>query len=139
MNAASFLIEGASRGERGLYVTLSETAEELVAVVQSHCWSLDGIDGFELADQAGRDPDAEQSILYPSEVGLGAVTDASIEPSWLPRYLRINESGSSTLPRVSWRLRQAPISRLPPPPASPSARRTRPPCLCASLRDRPIR
>jgi circadian clock protein KaiC len=32
---------------------------------------FDGIDVFELADESGRDPDAEQSILYPSEVELG--------------------------------------------------------------------
>ena len=69
--ALRFLIEGAQRGERGLYITLSETAEELKAVVDSHGWSLDGIDVFELADEGGRDPDAEQSILYPSEVELG--------------------------------------------------------------------
>ena len=69
--ALRFLIEGSRRGERGLYITLSETAEELAAVVGSHGWSLDGIDVFELADESGRDPDAEQSILYPSEVELG--------------------------------------------------------------------
>ena len=66
-----FLIAGAERGERGLYVTLSETAEELNAVVRSHHWSLDGIDVFELVDETARDPEAEQSILYPSEVELG--------------------------------------------------------------------
>ena len=69
--ALRFLMEGTSRGERGLYITLSETGEELSAVVQSHGWSLEGIDVFELADESGRDPDAEQSILYPSEVELG--------------------------------------------------------------------
>jgi circadian clock protein KaiC len=69
--ALRFLIEGASRGERGLYITLSETAEELQAVVESHGWSLDGIDVFELGAENGREPDAEQSILYPSEVELG--------------------------------------------------------------------
>jgi len=66
-----FLMAGAERGERGLYITLSETADELEAVVRSHGWSLDGIDVFELVDDSGRDPDAEQSILYPSEVELG--------------------------------------------------------------------
>jgi len=69
--ALRFLMAGASRGERGLYITLSETAEELQAVVESHGWSLDGIDVFELADENARDPEAEQSILYPSEVELG--------------------------------------------------------------------
>jgi circadian clock protein KaiC len=69
--ALRFLLAGAARGERGLYITLSETAEELGEVVASHGWSLDGIEVFELLDEAGRDPDAEQSILYPSEVELG--------------------------------------------------------------------
>jgi len=69
--ALRFLIAGAKRGERGLYITLSETAEELEGVVRSHRWSLDGIDVFELVDDSGRDTDAEQSVLYPSEVELG--------------------------------------------------------------------
>ena len=69
--ALRFLLAGAARGERGLYITLSETAEELRSVVASHGWSLEGIEVFELLDEAGRDPDAEQSILYPSEVELG--------------------------------------------------------------------
>src|SRR5690349_7532180 len=68
-----FLMAGAQRGERGLYVTLSETAEELEAVVRSHHWSLEGIDVFELVDESGRDPDGEQSILYPSEIELGEI------------------------------------------------------------------
>jgi circadian clock protein KaiC len=45
--ALQFLLEGAAQGERGLYVTLSETAEELRAVADSHGWSLDEIDVFE--------------------------------------------------------------------------------------------
>lgn len=69
--ALRFLIAGAERGERGLYVTLSETSDELEAVVASHGWNLDGIDVFELGEDGGRDPDAEQSILYSSEVELG--------------------------------------------------------------------
>src|SRR6478672_4879668 len=44
-----FLLEGRARGERGLFITLSETNEELEAVAASHSWSLDGIDFFELA------------------------------------------------------------------------------------------
>jgi len=69
--ALRFLLAGVECGQRGLYITLSETTEELQSVVASHGWSLDGIDVFELVDGARRDPDAEQSILYPSEVELG--------------------------------------------------------------------
>src|SRR5580765_4949488 len=46
--ALQFLLEGARQGERGVYVTLSETREELEAVATSHGWSLDGIELFEL-------------------------------------------------------------------------------------------
>jgi len=69
--ALRFLMAGVECRQRGLYITLSETTEELRAVVASHGWSLDGIDVFELVDGARRDPDVEQSILYPSEVELG--------------------------------------------------------------------
>ncbi|MDQ2780682.1 MAG: circadian clock protein KaiC, partial [Pseudomonadota bacterium] len=69
--ALRFLMAGVERQEKGLYITLSETAAELQAVVASHGWSLVGIDLCELVDESGRDPDAEQSILHPSEIELG--------------------------------------------------------------------
>ncbi len=69
-----FLIEGRDRGERGLYVTLSETAEEMRTVADSHGWSLDGIELFELVNEEGLSPSAEQSIFYPAEVELGETT-----------------------------------------------------------------
>ncbi|RYZ12270.1 MAG: circadian clock protein KaiC [Comamonadaceae bacterium] len=71
-----FLQAGRALGERGLYVTLSETASELRQVAASHGWTLDGIDVFELVSEEGLGPDAEQSILYPSEVELGETTRA---------------------------------------------------------------
>jgi circadian clock protein KaiC len=66
-----FLREGAQRGEKGVYVTLSETETELQTVAASHGWSLAGIEVFELVSSEGLGPDAEQSILHPSEVELG--------------------------------------------------------------------
>ena len=41
-----FLLQGVAEGERVLYVTLSETSEELRAVARSHGWDLSGIDLF---------------------------------------------------------------------------------------------
>src|SRR6185436_20906276 len=38
-----FLLEGLGRGESCMYITLSETEEELRANAASHGWSLDGI------------------------------------------------------------------------------------------------
>jgi circadian clock protein KaiC len=69
--ALQFLLEGARQGERGLYITLSETGAELREVAHSHHWSLDDIELFELIDEDGLDPEREQSILEPSEVELG--------------------------------------------------------------------
>ncbi|MDE0948124.1 MAG: circadian clock protein KaiC, partial [Sphingobium sp.] len=41
--ALQFLLEGARQGERGLYITLSETSGELKEVARSHDWALDDI------------------------------------------------------------------------------------------------
>lgn len=77
--ALQFLLEGLSQGERGLYITLSETAGELREVARSHGWSLDEIEIFELVSEDGLDPDSEQSILEPSEVELGETIKGVIE------------------------------------------------------------
>lgn len=66
-----FLLEGVRCGERGLYVTLSETASELRTVAESHGWSLEGVELFELVSSDGLSPDLEQSILHPSQIELG--------------------------------------------------------------------
>lgn len=69
--ALQFLREGALRGDRGLYVTLAETTAELRTVAASHGWNLQGIEVFELVSTEGLGPEAEQSILHPSEIELG--------------------------------------------------------------------
>ena len=58
----------------GLYITLSETAEELSAVAATHGWSLDQLSLFELVNETDLDPESEQTILHPSEVELGETT-----------------------------------------------------------------
>ncbi|KQR76880.1 circadian clock protein KaiC [Burkholderia sp. Leaf177] len=66
-----FLLEGARRGQKALYITLSETAAELKSVGASHGWSLDELAIHELVSEDGLEPEAEQSVLHPSEVELG--------------------------------------------------------------------
>lgn len=66
--ALQFLREGARRGERCLYISLSETAEEVRAVAASHGWSLDGVDLYEAV--AG-DLQDENTLFQPAEVELG--------------------------------------------------------------------
>ena len=73
--ALQFLLEGAARGEKCLYVTLSETREELTASAESHGWSLDALEVVELTaseqDLAG---DAQVTMYHPSEVELSETT-----------------------------------------------------------------
>jgi len=69
-----FLQKGREIGERGLYVTLSETSAELHQVAASHGWNLDGIDIYDLVSDEGLSEESEQSILHPSELELGETT-----------------------------------------------------------------
>ncbi|HEV2130439.1 MAG TPA: ATPase domain-containing protein [Longimicrobiaceae bacterium] len=67
-----FLLEGARRGERVLYVTLSETLDEIRSVAQSHGWSLEGITVRELVpSEESLRREAEYTILHPAEVEMG--------------------------------------------------------------------
>jgi circadian clock protein KaiC len=72
--ALQYLLAGARAGERCLYVTLSETKEELLSGAHSHGWSLDGIEIFELVAEADLDGEDELTMLNPSEVELTETT-----------------------------------------------------------------
>jgi circadian clock protein KaiC len=70
--ALEFLREGVRLGEPVLYITLSETREELAAVCASHGWTLDGFEVFELESTEGVfGGGREQSIIHPWEMELG--------------------------------------------------------------------
>jgi circadian clock protein KaiC len=66
-----FLLAGRALGERGMYVTLSESPEELHAVAHAHGWALDGVNVFPFgAEDLG--VEVEENTLYlPAEVELG--------------------------------------------------------------------
>lgn len=73
--ALQFLLEGVRRGERVLYITLSESERELRLVARRHGWSLDGVDIFELVPpETTLDPDYELTVFHPAEVELGETT-----------------------------------------------------------------
>ena len=68
-----FLRAGVDNGEKCLYVTLSETKEELIAGAASHGWLLDGIDVMEMAaDEAELDSESQVTMFSQSEVELAA-------------------------------------------------------------------
>jgi circadian clock protein KaiC len=72
-----FLLEGVRLGEPVLYITLSETREELMAVAKSHGWDLGKVELFEISsvqEQVGQDTD--NTFFRPSEVELNKITGA---------------------------------------------------------------
>lgn len=78
--AMQFLMDGAAAGERCLYITLSESEDELRASAASHGWTLDGIDIFELIPpESLLDEDQQQSLLYSSDLELGEATKGIFE------------------------------------------------------------
>jgi circadian clock protein KaiC len=68
--ALQFLLEGARQGEPCLYISLSETAEEVKAVADSHGWSLDGVTIFEALVQDSA-VEEENTLFQPAEIELG--------------------------------------------------------------------
>ncbi len=78
--ALKFLLEGAAEGEPVLYVTLSETKEELESVAESHGWSLDKINIYELIpSEESLKTDSQYTIFHPSEIELSETTNAVLE------------------------------------------------------------
>ena len=70
--ALQFLMAARERGEKTLYVTLSEGRDELIASAATHGWSLDGIELYELVPpELSLDPSREQSVVYSSDLELG--------------------------------------------------------------------
>jgi circadian clock protein KaiC len=71
--ALQFLRAAAHRNEPVMYVTLSETAEELTGVAESHGWSLDGISVHELASTVDAiEPHEQSTMFHASEVEVSA-------------------------------------------------------------------
>ena len=66
-----FLLEGIRQGETTLYITLSESKDELHAVAKSHGWSLEGLHIYEQLVGEEALTDEEMTVFYPSEIELG--------------------------------------------------------------------
>lgn len=75
-----FLLEGVRQGETALYVTLSETKNELIEVAASHGWSLEKLHIFELIPSGeSLKPESQYTIFHPSEIELNETTAAILE------------------------------------------------------------
>jgi len=73
--ALQFLLQGVKRGEKALYITLSETEAEIREIAASHGWDLDGLSMFELSALGEQMRiDAENTVFHPSDVELTETT-----------------------------------------------------------------
>lgn len=73
--ALQFLLAGEREGEKGLYVTLSESKEEIIEVGASHGWKLDSIPIFEMTPTEDElSPEEQYTVFHPSDVELNDTT-----------------------------------------------------------------
>jgi circadian clock protein KaiC len=78
--ALHFLLDGVIRGDKGLYVTLSESQGELLGVAKSHGWNLDDITIFEMTPQGEEvQPEAQYTVFHPAEVELADTVGAVLK------------------------------------------------------------
>ena len=69
--AFQFLLEGISAGDKCLYISFSESREELEAVARSHQWDISKLDMLELGSiEEQLKPESQNTIFYPSEVEM---------------------------------------------------------------------
>jgi circadian clock protein KaiC len=78
--ALQFLLTGAKAGEKVLYISLSETRDEVEEVARSHGWSLDGVEIVELAAiDKQLALESQNTLFHPSEVELSQTTRLLLE------------------------------------------------------------
>jgi circadian clock protein KaiC len=73
--ALQFLLTGAAAGEKVLYISLSETREEVEEVARSHGWSLDNVEIVELsAIDEQLAAESQNTLFHAAEVELTETT-----------------------------------------------------------------
>jgi circadian clock protein KaiC len=78
--ALQFLLEGMKSGEKGMYITLSESKQELEQVAESHGWSLDAVSIYEMVPpDEDLSADAQYTVFHPSEVELADTMTAILK------------------------------------------------------------
>ena len=95
--ALQFLLDGQRRGETGLYITLTETRNDLGRTCASHGWSLDDITVFELTGDQSSPLQSEYVLFKPSEVELGETTRRVLEEVTQRKPARVVFDGLSEM------------------------------------------
>ena len=75
--ALQYIIEGLRRGEKGLYVTLSESRRDLMVVAEAHGFKVEGLNTLELLpSEQDLGPDGQYTVFHPAEVELSDRTQS---------------------------------------------------------------
>lgn len=78
--ALQFLLEGVRNKESVIYVTLSESRQELIQVAESHGWATEGLNIFEMVPrEEDMSAEAQYTVFHPSEVELADTITSILE------------------------------------------------------------
>jgi len=78
--ALQFLLAGISAGEKSIYISLSETRDEIEEVAHSHGWSLEQLEIVELSALDEKiAAEAQSTLFHPSDVELTETTRFLLE------------------------------------------------------------
>jgi circadian clock protein KaiC len=78
--AFQFLMDGVRLGETCLYISFSESKEELDTVANSHGWDISKLHLLELGDIEDQlKPESQNTVFYPSEVEMNQTTKVLYE------------------------------------------------------------
>ncbi|RYX83725.1 circadian clock protein KaiC [bacterium] len=72
-----FLLRGAQEGEKCLYISLSESRDEILQVAESHGWDLSSLHIVEMSDDTRVQalmPDEQNTLFLSSEIELSEIT-----------------------------------------------------------------
>ena len=74
--AFQFLLEGIKQNQKGLYISFSESREELNSVAESHGWDINKLHMLEIGSIEDQlKPESQNTIFYPSEVEMNQTMD----------------------------------------------------------------
>jgi circadian clock protein KaiC len=100
--ALQFLLSRRSAGERCLYISLTESLNDLKSACRSHGWSLEGVEICDLSRSAANlAGESETSVFHPSETELGETTQAILFAVQKARPQRVVFDGVSEMRLLS--------------------------------------
>ena len=103
--AMQFLMEGARLGQKRPLCHSFRNEAELLEIADSHGWSLDGLEIFELVpDEAQLRPEAQYTVFNPSEIEMSDTANAvmaEVKECSLPAWCSISLRAAPPGPRLA--------------------------------------